>query len=262
MKSSEPSSTTKLTPPSKISEDPILLIDADLYLYRCCAAAEHETDWGDDIWSLSIDLKEAKSYFRDMIEDFCNILKTDEYILCLTDGQNFRKDLDPGYKSGRRKTRKPVGYKAFVEWAKQEYRWYSAPYCEADDVMGILATAPNSKAIIVSDDKDMKTIPAKIYRPMSEELLDITEDQANYAFYTQCLTGDPTDGYYGIKGVGPVAATKILGKRPDWSLVENHYLKKGLTREDALLQARLARILRWSDWDEEKSIIKLWEPKR
>jgi len=59
-----------------------------------------------------------------------------------------------------------------------------------------------------------------------------------------------------------VAATKILGKRPDWSLVENHYLKKGLTKEDALLQARLARILRWSDWDEEKSIIKLWEPKR
>ena len=39
-------------------------------------------------------------------------------------------------------------------------------------------------------------------------------------------------------------------------------MKKGMTKDDALLQARLARILRWSDWDHEKSIIKLWEPRR
>jgi len=259
MQLSEKSSKTSQP---KTNEEPILLIDADLYLYRCCAAAEEETDWGDDLWSLSIDLKEAKRHFRELLKEFCEYLRTDDFILCLTDGQNFRKDLDPNYKSGRRKVRKPVGYKAFVDWAKEEYRWYSAPYCEADDVMGILATAPGSKAVIVSDDKDMKTLPAKVYRPTSGELLEINEDQANYAFYTQCLTGDPTDGYYGIKGVGPVAATKILGRRPDWSLVENHYMKKGMTKDDALLQARLARILRWSDWDHEKSIIKLWEPRR
>ena len=37
-----------------------LLIDADLYLFRASIVAEEETDWGDDIWSLSTDLKVAK----------------------------------------------------------------------------------------------------------------------------------------------------------------------------------------------------------
>ena len=41
---------------------PFTLIDADLYLYRAAAAAEEETDWGDDVWSLSTDLKEAKVF--------------------------------------------------------------------------------------------------------------------------------------------------------------------------------------------------------
>ena len=39
-----------------------LLIDADLYLYRACAAAEQEQDWGDDVWSLWADLKSCKGY--------------------------------------------------------------------------------------------------------------------------------------------------------------------------------------------------------
>jgi DNA polymerase-1 len=117
--------------------------------------------------------------------------------------------------------------------------------------MGILATKPENigKAVIVSDDKDMKTIPAKIYRPMSDERLDMSQAEADRNFYIQCLTGDVTDGYSGLKGYGVKTAEKLLGSRPDWSLVEKAYLKAGLTREDALTQARLARILRWEDWD-------------
>jgi DNA polymerase-1 len=124
---------------------------------------------------------------------------------------------------------------------------------EADDVLGILATKPENKgkAIIVSDDKDMKSIPAKLYRPMSDERFDITEAEADKAFLMQCLCGDPTDGYSGLKGFGPKSSEKLLGSRPDWSLVENAFIKAGHTKEEALTQARLARILRWSDWDFE-----------
>ena len=89
-----------------------------LYLYRAAAAAEEETDWGDDIWSLSTDLKEAKVIFEDFLDNVEARLKNNNFILCLTDGKNFRKEIDPLYKSGRRKVRKPVGYKALVDWAK------------------------------------------------------------------------------------------------------------------------------------------------
>jgi DNA polymerase-1 len=40
------------------------------------------------------------------------------------------------------------------------------------------------------------------------------------------------------------------------------YAKAGLTEADALRQARLARILRWTDWDNKKKEPILWTPSR
>ena len=113
---------------------------------------------------------------------------------------------------------------------------------------------------MVSDDKDLKTIPCVLFRPSREEKLQISQQQADAYFLEQCLTGDPTDGYGGCKGVGEKTAKKILGSRPTWSSVEQAYIKAGMTRDDALQQARLARILRWSDWDEAKGEPSLWQP--
>ncbi len=241
-----------------------LLIDADLYLFRACAAAETETDWGDDIWSLWTDLGDAKEVFNNTLNDITTTLNSTDLVLCLSDTNNFRKKIDPTYKSNRKKTRKPLGYKALVDWAKNQHSYFSKPELEADDCMGILATMPvnKGKCIIVSDDKDMKTIPAKVYRPMSSERLDITEAEANSFFLKQVLTGDQADGYSGLKGVGEKTADKILGSRPDWSLVERAYIKAGFTRSDAIKQAQMARILQWSDWDKQKDKPILWRPKR
>ena len=55
-------------------------------------------------------------------------------------------------------------------------------------------------------------------------------------------------------------AEAILGSRPHWGAVEQAYIKAGMTRDDAIQQARLARILRWSDWHEEIQEIRLWTP--
>lgn len=106
----------------------------------------------------------------------------------------------------------------------------------------------------------MLTIPAKVYRPSQDLLTDVTVEQADKNFYLQTLSGDAVDGYSGIPGVGAKKAEAILGSRPDWSLVEQAYLKHGLSKEDALQNARLARILRWSDWDAQNKSVKLWTP--
>ena len=229
----------------------MILVDADILLYQACSAAEEETDWGDDVWSLTTDLKEAKAMFQDRLAAIEERLNSHKVTLCISDKVNFRKTVYPNYKSNRKKTRKPLGYPAMVEWARGKYDCITLPGLEADDVLGIFATMPPNKAqaIMVSDDKDLKTIPGRLYRPMSDELMTITEAEADYNFLIQTLTGDTTDGYPGLKGYGPKTAEKLLGSRPVWSLVEQAYIKAGQTREDALVQARLARILRWTDWD-------------
>jgi DNA polymerase-1 len=72
--------------------------------------------------------------------------------------------------------------------------------------------------------------------------------------------------------VGKVKAEKLLTVTniPDmplaelremrWAAVVAAYEKAGLTEQDALTQARLARILRYSDWDNEKKEPILWTP--
>lgn len=240
-----------------------LLIDGDIYLYRAAAAAEEEIDWGDDIWSLSTDLKEAKDIFKYTMNDFFTRFDTDNYILCLSDKDNFRKAIDPTYKGHRKKTRKPVGHRALVDWAIENYNTFSKPSLEADDCMGIMATKPDTPtSLIISDDKDMQTIPCNLYRPGVEEHHVITEGAADLFFYKQVLMGDPADGYPGCPGIGFKRAADVLGSRPDWSLVVQAYQKQKLTEEDAIKQARLARILRWSDWDESNQQPILWSPKR
>lgn len=237
-----------------------LLIDADLYLYRACAAAEQEIQWSDDVWSLWADLKVAKDIFRNNILDFCAKFETDQVLLTISDKENFRKDIYPEYKSNRKKTRKPVGYKALVQWARDTYDNITVPKLEADDVLGIIGSTPGSNTIIISDDKDMMSIPCRLYRPQSEERMTIDQDEADKNWLMQALTGDPTDGYPGLKGCGKVTAAKILGSRPSWDLVAQAYAKKDIPQADAVVQAQLARILRHTDWDTKTESIKLWEP--
>jgi DNA polymerase-1 len=155
---------------------------------------------------------------------------------------------------------------------------------EADDVMGILATKPGKdKKIIVSRDKDMRTIPAMVWD--GTRFFNITQEQADYQHLLQTLTGDASDGYKGCPGIGPKKAEKLLDAGPKcvnghdacntgcdrdrcpycekpnlWLSVVSAYEKAGLTEADALRQARLARILRWSDWDSETKQPKLWTP--
>ena len=85
------------------SQSKTLLIDADLYLYRAAVGAEEEIDWGDDIWSLSTDLKVAKESFENQLTMFREQLETEETILCFSDTQNFRKKLTRNTRATGRK---------------------------------------------------------------------------------------------------------------------------------------------------------------
>ena len=77
-----------------------LLIDTDILLYKAASSAEQEVDWGNDVWSLFTDLKEAKKAFIHQVMQIHEATKSENATFCMTDHNgNFRKDVDPTYKS-------------------------------------------------------------------------------------------------------------------------------------------------------------------
>ena len=239
-----------------------LLIDADYIVYKNCAAAETEIDFGDDVILVTSNFSDAytatvkeltklKNEFR-FFGDFPDIK------LFFSDTKNFRKKIAPSYK-GHRNRKKPCGYKRVIKKLKTEFEVIIMPELEADDAMGIYATQ-NPGNIIVSPDKDMKQIPGTLYN--LDEKFTITKDSGRAWHFIQCLSGDQTDGYGGVPGIGVKRAETLFNKEGySWNTVVNAFKSKGLTEEDALLNARLARILTIDDYDTEKQKIRLWTPR-
>jgi DNA polymerase-1 len=247
----------------------ILLIDGDQYLHRGCAAVERDERWDAENHLLYSNEVEAWEVVEGSIDKVLAHFAEKDHVICLsaTDVKDFRKDLiDPTYKHNRVGSRKPLCFHDLKRKLICERPCRMMEGLEADDVMGILATKPGSDIkIIVSRDKDMKTIPAQVWT--GERFYNVTEAQADYWHLYQTLVGDAGDGYRGCPGIGPKKAEMILranegrpaGLQP-WALVVAAFVKAGLTEVDALRQARLARILRWTDWDSKRKEVKLWTP--
>ena len=244
-----------------------LLIDGDEYLFRACIANELDIRWDDHNHVLQANEEACWSDFSGSIDRLAQKFHTQDIRVCFSgtyDTPNFRLAIDPTYKASRQDKRKPMCYAALRKEAEGTYSTTAFPGLEADDVMGILATKPGADCIIVSQDKDMKTIPTKIWT--GKEVLNITKDEDDYWHMFQTLTGDAVDGFKGCPGMGPVGAEKLVNAAMDeedapvWAAVVKAFEKKKLTEADALTQARLARILRWEDWDRFKKEPILWTP--
>jgi DNA polymerase-1 len=197
------------------------------------------------------------------IEALKDKFKTEEVIIALSDRKNFRKELNPEYKANRANTRKPMGLGVAQDFFKTKYLAVIWPTLEADDVLGIMATQSfDEDTIIVSDDKDLQTIAGYHYN--KGEVIEVSEQQALKNFYTQVLTGDTADNYKGCRGVGPVKAERILaGCRTSldmWQAVLGAYAKAEQPSEDALMNARMAYLLRAGDVNVSFGNVKLWEP--
>ena len=252
------------------------LIDADIIAYQAASISEKPIKWDDDLWTLHAFENEAENRFDSMIDSIVQKVEADEIILALTDVVNWRKEVLPTYKSNRSGTRKPMLLKHLQAYTQERYRVYQRDTLEGDDCLGILSTmAHNDERIICSIDKDFKTIPGKHYNFGRDEFFEISEQQADYWHMFQTLTGDTTDGYSGCPGIGPKTAEKILNAVLEagtpwanraqlgemyWDAVVKTYVKAGLSAEEALVQARVARICRAEDYDFGKKQVILWEP--
>ena len=237
------------------------LIDGDMILYRAAFAAEVETKWEDDIFTIHTDFNQAKAEAIQLMENILEKLETTEVTTIFSDRRNFRYDLFPEYKANRKDKRSPLGINEIREWMMETFNGDKWDNLEADDVIGILATGDRENTIAVSGDKDFGTLPCTGYNFLKDETKDTTDEEADRFHLVQAMAGDSTDGYSGVPGVGLITAQKLLDKHGEsWETVVDVYESKGLTADDALLTARLARILRHNEYDRETQEIKLWTP--
>ena len=242
-----------------------LLIDSDIILMQAAARATTDCQWDDEVYTHTMDLREAIETVKDNVLQLRRELGGERCVMALSDHKaNWRKEVLPSYKSNR-KGRKPPGYARLEAWLEKNFETWAEPALEADDILGLLSTGKRIKGrkVVVSSDKDLQTIPGLLYNPGKPALgvREISVDDADLYHLTQALTGDTVDGYKGCPGVGPVAAEKLLAglttNEERWEAIVSAYEKKGLTAEDALTQARVARILRHGEYT-KKGGVKLW----
>lgn len=274
----------------------VLLIDGDMVAFRV-AAAEEKTHEFDGQFILTADAEQGKQNLDLMVSGFKDKLGADHVILAFTDDTNYRKEVMPSYKSNREGVRRPMILKAMREYCLEVYDWKIVPTLEADDVLGIMAThngiLKGSEKIIVTWDKDLRTVPGLHWNPTNDAdrgPVVVSLLEADNLFYAQTLSGDAVDGYPGCPGIGKKRAAQIVAGRiltypvdeeiqrgpnkgtkrtlwktaqsPDpWACVVAQYEKAGLTKEDALQTARVARILRAEDYDFKEKEVKLWTPR-
>lgn len=270
-----------------------VLIDADILAYQIAVGQEDVFEFNGQ-YTISADLNKGIVEVENAIAYIIDHVDADGAALFVTPdgGPNFRKDILATYK-GNRSGRKPMLVEPLKAWMRENTRCFMEDVLEADDLIGIHATMPHKgERVIYSADKDLKTIPGLHWDADDGEVVEVTKWQADRKFYEQVLTGDAVDNYKGCPGVGLVAATafldapfewvkqtKVLKSGPNkgeerttwvksemngyeniWTGIVSHYRKAGLTKQEALIQARCARILRHGEFDFKNKKVKLWTP--
>lgn len=286
---------------------PLLLLDGDVFAYMAAAAVQKDVTYEDGHVVRWSDQGEGIGVLNDMVQRVLERLGTKEYLFFLTDPEcNWRFDVLPTYKGNRSTTERPQLLTFLKDYCLTKHSAIRWPGMEADDLMGIYATATGlepglevlsefpSNRIIVSKDKDMRGVPGYFFNmgrltDPNYETEVISEEAADYWHLLQTLAGDKVDNYPGCPGIGMDRAKDILDSgnalRPDigyitrgknkgerttkwmpypcknlWRIVVSNYEKAGQSEEEALVNARVARICRAEDFDFRLNAVNLWEP--
>ena len=261
----------------------IALIDADVICYRAASVAVDEVDWGDgDGKSTMANRKSAFEVADRLVQAWTRAARCKRHLLVFSDRSapktSFRFHICPIYKSGRPEEKLPL-HDEVLEYLQKTYRhvWY--PGLEGDDTLGLLGTGPEgSKYVVVSIDKDMLTLPCRVVNPdhPKDKVRKLSLIVADYNWMFQTITGDRVDGYKGAPGAGPkkaaevLALPKTLAGRWEAALrvyADQHDHKRwgdefvtGSAFDEALMNARCARILRHGDYNDKTKQVRLWHP--
>ena len=239
------------------------LIDADILAYRMAAWCQAN----------QIDALEGRDHVISVGVDWSKAVGADHTVMVLSHPteKSFRYQVLPTYKHNRKDAVPPEFRRLFEQVLRDEFRSIERQGLEADDLLGVMMT--NGKVedpICISIDKDLLQIPGEHFNPVKGERTTITPELGLWKFHLQWLTGDPTDGYGGVAGIGPKKAEGILapfweddgtyrGEEAEKAVVQT-YDDKGYDFTYCVQMAQIAKILTAPEWDPKTNLIRLFEP--
>ena len=193
----------------------ILLIDADSLIFASCYRKRETPD--DELYYTEIEDSRNKfdQQFMKIVNDLEEKYPIDKVLTFSGSKGNFRKLITKKYKANRKKQELPPLLDEMHQFVKDHYDSIWGYGVETDDMVArywkqISGDIGRDKVMIVSIDKDYKQFPCLMYNYhyKHKEILDISEEEAMYNFYEQCIVGDTADNVNYFKGKGKKFAEK------------------------------------------------------
>lgn len=172
-------------------------IDGDLVCFRCAASVGEDGE--EDIAILRAD-----KLMRDLLYN----TGCESYNCFISGRNNFRKQINPEYKANRKDKIPPRWLQSCREYLQKEWNAVVSTGCEADDLLGI--HQHDTESYCISLDKDLLMITGWHFRWLDNEKIFVTPEEGLKTFYKQMLIGDKSDNIIGVRGLGPVKASKLL----------------------------------------------------
>lgn len=236
-----------------------MLLDLDSFIYnsiyRCISTSEIKNiiEFSDSprevyedevlrngLGRLNKSINEITTHIEDIHDDLYRV-----ELFITTCDNNFRYSIEPTYKANRKKNKYVELIRNYLKNGHAEY----SDTLEADDLIAKRAKELGvDNCIIVSIDKDLRTIGGYYFSPYKKKVLEdsgyvskvykqekvelISKEDANRFFYTQMLTGDSVDNIKGLKGYGVKRAEKVLENScNDFISVAREFIKKDQKEE-------------------------------
>lgn len=193
----------------------ILLIDADSLIFASCYRKRENPD--DDLYYTEIEDSRAKfdEQFMSIVNHLEKKYPIDKVLTFSGSKGNFRKLITKKYKANRKKQELPPLLDEMHQFVKDHYDSIWGYGVETDDMVArywkkISDDIGRDEVMIVSIDKDYKQFPCLMYNYhyKHKEILDISEEEAMYNFYSQMIEGDTADNVNYFKGKGKKFAEK------------------------------------------------------
>lgn len=185
----------------------VCLIDGDSLLFLSLPNK-------DEIKTVETCVEELKQ----RIENICKANNTEEYILCFTSYNNFRKKqwkYSKNYKGNRKDIKMPPTFKYLHEYALQNLGAFTSPGLEADDLISYFKKQFKD-SVICSPDKDVLFQNIGMhYNYRTGEFINVDEEYSEYFLYKQIGMGDSGDYVSGIEGVGEKTVDKWFKAKKD-----------------------------------------------
>lgn len=225
------------------------LIDADLLLWECSFSGQAKDEETGEV--IVLDFERAREAFDQKVREIEEAVEADEesHLYFTADERlvklinkerkrsgeellqfipNFRFDIAKSKPYKDRKTPRPAHYYNLRAYAWNNYKSFTVPGLEADDLLAMYQDTSNFTTVICSRDKDLRQVPGMQYSwecgnqaSWGPELVDHLGYLKQKAcggvfgtgmkfFYAQLITGDSVDTIPGLPRGGPKLAYKLL----------------------------------------------------